>query len=357
MEEPLRATTISCDLHLTTLTKQTVFYEPDFEILTSDGLRIPVHAAILGSASPVLENIIEGPHKHRRSEKVIPILGVPSGAVSSFVGFLYTSRCTEEQIEKYGIHLLALSHVYLVSQLKQRCTKGLSGRLTIENVVDVLQLARLCDAPDLSLKCMKFIASRFKAVEKTEGWKFMQDHDPWLELQILQFMDEAELRRKRSRRHREEQSLYLQLSEAMECLEHICTEGCTSVGPYDMEPTKCRGPCSKFGTCQGLQLLIRHFGTCKRRASGGCLRCKRMWQLLRLHSLMCDQSDSCRVPLCRQLKLRAQVEKKSDDTRWRLLVRKVVSARTISSLSLHKRKRMEESQRTMSDHGMRNFKL
>lgn len=87
----------------------------------------------------------------------------------------------------------------------------------------------------------------------------------------------------------------------MECLEHICTEGCTSVGPHDVEPTKKKGPCSKFSTCQGLQLLIGHFATCKKRVNGGCLRCKRMWQLLRLHSSICDQSDSCRVPLCRYL--------------------------------------------------------
>ena len=66
-------------------------------------------------------------------------------------------------------------------------------RLTTENVVDVLQLARLCDAPDLYLKCMKLVSSNFKTVEKTEGWKFMQDHDPFLELEILQFIDEAEL--------------------------------------------------------------------------------------------------------------------------------------------------------------------
>ena len=109
----------------------------------------------------------------------------------------------------------------------------------------------------------------------------------------------VEQRKKRTKRHREEQRLYLQLSEAMECLEHICTEGCTSVGPYDMEPGQKRGPCSKFGTCQGLQHLFQHFATCKRRVNGGCSRCKRMWQLLRLHSSMCDQSDSCRVPLCR----------------------------------------------------------
>ncbi|XVF08785.1 hypothetical protein REPUB_Repub07fG0032800 [Reevesia pubescens] len=274
--------------------------EPDVQILTSGGLCIPAHSSILAMASAVLENIIEKPPKHWSSERVIPILGVPCNAVCAFIGYLYSSRCAEEQMEKYGIHLLALSHVYLVPQLKQRCTRGVSQRLTIENVVDVLQLARLCDAPDLYLKCMKHVSSHFKAVGQTEGWKFMQGHDPWLELEILQFIDEAESRKKRTRRHREEQSLYLQLNEAMECLEHICTEGCTTVGPYDVEPAKEMGPCNKYKTCQGVQLLIKHFALCKRRANGGgCSRCKRMWQLLRLHSSICDQLDSCRVPLCR----------------------------------------------------------
>lgn len=96
-------------------------------------------------------------------------------------------------MEKYGIHLLALSHVYSVQQLKQICTKGLAKRLNVENVVDVLQLARLCDAPDLYLKCIRLLSSNYKAVEETEAWKFLQDHDPHLELQILQFIDETEL--------------------------------------------------------------------------------------------------------------------------------------------------------------------
>lgn len=107
-------------------------------------------------------------------------------------------------------------------------------------------------------------------------------------------------RKKRRRRHTREQNLYLQLSEGMDCLEHICREGCTSVGPYD-EEYSCQKklPCSKFDTCQGLQLLITHFSTCKKRVKGSCSQCKRMWQLLRLHASICDQPDDCRVPLCR----------------------------------------------------------
>ncbi|KDP30995.1 hypothetical protein JCGZ_11371 [Jatropha curcas] len=327
----------------------------DVQIITSDGLRIPAHSSILASVSPVLENIIDRPRKHRRSERIIPILGVPSDAVSTFVRFIYSFRCDEEQLEKFGIHLLALSHVYLVPQLKQRCAKAVSHRLTVDNVVDVLQLARLCDAPDLYLKCMRLISSHFKSVEKTEGWKFMQNHDPFLELEILQFIDEAESRKKRTKRHREEQRLYMELAVAMECLEHICTEGCTSVGPYDVHPTKNRGPCSKFSTCQGIQLLIKHFATCKNRVNGGCSRCKRMWQLLRLHSSMCDQPDSCKVPLCRQFKM--QQEKKGDDALWKLLVKKVMSARVLSTLSLPKRKREEQLSETLQNHGIRTFRL
>lgn len=263
-------------------------------------------------------------------------------------------------MEKHGIHLLALSHVYLVPHLKQKCTKGLADRLTIENSVDLLQLARLCDAPVLYLKCMKLLSRNFSKVEETEGWKFLQSNDPWLELEIMQFIDEAELRKKRSRKRREEQSLYLQLSEAMTCLEHICQEGCTIVGPSSNMDCgeKKKVPCGKFSTCQGLQLLIRHFAVCKKRVNGNCLRCKRMWQLLRLHSSICDQPEECGVPLCRQFKLK--VQQKRDDPRWKLLVRKVVSAKAMSSLSVPKRKRQEEEEEpkiSMNRPQMRSFCL
>ncbi|XP_074268810.1 BTB/POZ and TAZ domain-containing protein 1-like [Silene latifolia] len=311
--------------------------ESDVTILTSGGVYFPAHSHILAMTSPVMEKMLEKAKINRKTgEKVIPILGVPSDAVSLFLTFLYSSSFTEENMDKYGFHLLALSHVFSVPTLKQKCTKGLAIGLTIENVIDVLQLARLCDAPDLYLKGLKLVACKFKAVRTTEGWKFLQKHDPWLELEILQFINEVESRKKRTKRHKEEQSLYLQLSDAMECLVHICTEGCTSVGPHDMDPTKNKQPCKRYSTCHGLQTLIRHFAMCKKRVNGGCARCKRMWQLLKLHASMCDHPDHCRVPLCRQFKLKMQQEKNRGEAKWRMLVRKVLLAKTISSLSLHK---------------------
>ena len=37
------------------------------------------------------------------------------------------------------------------------------------------------------------LAEDFAAVEQTEAWRFLRDHDPWLELDILQFLEDAHL--------------------------------------------------------------------------------------------------------------------------------------------------------------------
>ncbi|KAJ6875661.1 hypothetical protein NC652_035137 [Populus alba x Populus x berolinensis] len=57
-----------------------------------------------------------------------------------------------------------------------------------------------------------------------------------------------------------------------------------------------------------------------------------------------------------QFKLKMQLEKKGVETLWRLLVKKVASARAMSSLSLPKRKR-EEPRETMHDHELSQVKL
>lgn len=170
-------------------------------------------------------------------------------------------------------------------------------------------------------------------------------------------------RKQRNRRIRKERKLYLELHEAMECLEHICSEGCTIVGPYNVEPKKEREPCSHYSTCHGLQLLIKHFATCKKRTNGvGCGRCKRMWQLLKLHSSICDHSECCKVPLCRKFKQRSSpsddVNKRKDDAQWKMLVRKVVSAKAISSLSLTNKKLSDlEDDRVIAHRGIGSFRL
>ena len=95
-------------------------------------------------------------------------------------------------MKEYILHLLVLSHVYVVPYLKRECERQLeNGLLNIENLIDVFQLALLCDAPRLSLICHRMILDNFKAVSATEGWNVMKEAHPMLEKEILRTVNEA----------------------------------------------------------------------------------------------------------------------------------------------------------------------
>lgn len=96
-------------------------------------------------------------------------------------------------MEDHVLHLLVLAHAFVVPQLKRECERQLEqGLLTIENVVDIFQLALLCDAPRLGFICHRMILRNFMAVSATEGWKIMKQSHPMLEKELLMSMIDEE---------------------------------------------------------------------------------------------------------------------------------------------------------------------
>lgn len=105
-------------------------------------------------------------------------------------------RCGEDEdddMEEHAVQVLVLAHAYQVPWLKRACEGAIGARLTADSVVDVLQLAGLCDAPRLHLRCARLLAKEFAAVERTEAWRFLQENDPWQELHVLQRLHEADM--------------------------------------------------------------------------------------------------------------------------------------------------------------------
>lgn len=96
-------------------------------------------------------------------------------------------------MQKFVLHLLVLSHSYVVPSLKRVCEYTLEqGWLTKENVIDVLQLARSCDAPRLALVCLRMVVRDFKRISSTEAWKVMRRANLPLEQELLESAVEAD---------------------------------------------------------------------------------------------------------------------------------------------------------------------
>uniref|UniRef100_A0ACD5XC37 Uncharacterized protein n=1 Tax=Avena sativa TaxID=4498 RepID=A0ACD5XC37_AVESA len=177
----------------------------DVDVVTTGSRRkIPAHSSVLASASPVLESILQ-----RRLQRVkesgkpgrvlVRIRGVTDDVAAAFVRLLYAGRrgdgetVVDEDVERYAEQLLVLAHAYGVPWLKRWCQEAIGSRLTPGTVVDALQLADLCDAPQLHLRCMRLLAKEFRAVERTEAWRFLRENDPWQELDVLSRLQDADL--------------------------------------------------------------------------------------------------------------------------------------------------------------------
>ncbi|XP_056848141.1 BTB/POZ and TAZ domain-containing protein 3 isoform X2 [Raphanus sativus] len=276
------------------------------------------------SSSPVMPQLLYG-SRDKKGNAHLKFFGVPPEAVYMFIRFLYSSCYEEEEMKKHVLPLLVLSHCYSVPSLKRVCVEVLyQGWINKENVIDVLQLARSCDATRISFVCVSMVVKDFKSISSTEGWKVMTRGDPLLEQELIEAVVEADARKQERRKKLEERRMYLDLYEAMEALVHIFREGCGTIGPRD-KALKGRQSVCEFSACKGVEGALRNFLGCKSRAS--CAHCKRMWQLIQLHSCLCDSSDSCEVPLCRSFKEKMKKIGKREESKWRLLAENVITAK------------------------------
>ncbi|XP_072999522.1 BTB/POZ and TAZ domain-containing protein 3-like [Typha latifolia] len=306
-------------------------YEADVRVHTDDKGIILAHSSVLGITSLVLRSMLKEA-RNKEGFKSIKIPGVHPEAVRVFIRFLYSSSYEQEEMKKYALHLLVLAHTFSVPSLKRVCINQLEEALTTENVVDVLQLARQCDAPRLSLLSTHMIVKDFKTISVSEGWKVMKQANPGLEQELLESLVEEDSKELERIKKIEERKVYVQLYEAMEALLHICQDGCRTIGPRDKVLKDGQSACN-YPACKALESLVRHFSGCRTRIPGGCASCKRMWQLLELHSCMCSKPDTCKVPLCRHFKDKMQHLSKKEETKWKLLASKVLSTKgTISSI-------------------------
>ncbi|XP_039013561.1 uncharacterized protein LOC120143262 [Hibiscus syriacus] len=89
-------------------------------------------------ASPVLGNILRI-LKVKHGMRYIKIPGVPHGAVYAFIRFLYSSCYEEEELKKFVLHLLVLSHSYSIPSLRRVCI------CSLEQVGNILTAVVICE--------------------------------------------------------------------------------------------------------------------------------------------------------------------------------------------------------------------
>lgn len=148
----------------------------DVVMKSADGEEFRVHKAILASRSVVLRANFE----HNTTESITNIVESPLEAkvLHEMLTFIYTDK--SPKVDDFPEKLLAAADYYQLSRLKTFCEDALHRKLSVDNAIDILQLADLHSANTLKQLTLEFIKQDYgqmKLITKTNGWAKLQSVD------------------------------------------------------------------------------------------------------------------------------------------------------------------------------------
>ncbi|KAK7114440.1 hypothetical protein V1264_000499 [Littorina saxatilis] len=135
--------------------------------LFADGQEIKVHKAAMAACSDYFRVMLTGNMKESR-EQFVELKGVTSEGLKVVVDFVYTGMLalTVENVEEV---LSAATHLQ-VSVAVELCSKYLEISITVDNCVDILNLAELYSLASMSSRARQFILDKFEVVADSEQY-------------------------------------------------------------------------------------------------------------------------------------------------------------------------------------------
>ena len=151
-----------------------VFDAGQFTDVTIDcqGKMFHCHKAILAGRSPVLEAMFSSNFKEGMGGKV-EVVDVTPDIFEELLHFIYSGEVQYLNMNKRerAAKLLVAAEKYYVPDLKHFCEENLCVNLTVDNVLDTLELADLHNAANLRAMALKFIGENAKEVASQKEWR------------------------------------------------------------------------------------------------------------------------------------------------------------------------------------------
>ena len=147
-----------------------VFDAGQFTDVTIDcqGKMFHCHKAILAGRSPVLEAMFSSNFKEGMGNKV-EVKDITPDIIEEMLRFIYSGEVWN--LKEVAANLLIPAEKYQVTDLKNLCEESLCVNITLDNVLDTLELADLHNAANLRATALKFIGENAKEVASQKEWR------------------------------------------------------------------------------------------------------------------------------------------------------------------------------------------
>ena len=147
-----------------------IFKVGKFTDVTIDcqGKQFQCHKAILAGRSSVFDAMFS-PNFKEGIENKVEVVDVSADIFEEILRFIYSGEV--RHLKAGAKHLLVAAEKYNLVDLKKFCEESLCVNMTVENVLDLIELADLHDAANLRATALEFIGKNAKEVSAQKGWR------------------------------------------------------------------------------------------------------------------------------------------------------------------------------------------
>ena len=147
-----------------------IFHDGKFADATivCQGKEFPCHKAILAGRSSVFEAMFS-PNFKEGMENKVEVEDVAADVIEDMLIFIYGGEVGD--LQGRASELLVAAEKYHLEDLKKFCEESLCVNITVENVLDMMELADLHNAANLRSMALKFIGRNAKEVAAQKDWR------------------------------------------------------------------------------------------------------------------------------------------------------------------------------------------
>ncbi|KAL6992955.1 BTB/POZ and MATH domain-containing protein 4 [Sarracenia purpurea var. burkii] len=99
-----------------------------------------------------------------------------------------SSSCMPSVFETLVAKLLAVADRYDLARLRMMCESLLCKDISVDSVGNILAMTDRYHALDLQAICLKFAAENLVAVMRSDGFEYLKENCPLLQLELLKTM-------------------------------------------------------------------------------------------------------------------------------------------------------------------------
>ena len=154
----------------------------DFTV-TCQGRQFKCHKSILAQRSSYFDAMLSHDMVESRENKV-DLVDLEADTAEDLLTFIYTGKVTD--VGEKATNLLDVADKYGISGLKEMSEAALCAKMNIDNVLNMLVLADLHNAPSVKSLALKFVRENVKEIVTQEGWRKKLERYPEIVFDILE---------------------------------------------------------------------------------------------------------------------------------------------------------------------------